>query len=61
MPRAAHYHTNPIPWCNLSPSELLIGWGLRSLLPMTDNLLILQWPYLSEFRKSNEQFAKERF
>ena len=55
------YRTTPMPWCNLSPSELLMGRRLRSLLPMTDNLLIPQWPYLSEFHKSNEQFnAKQK-
>ena len=55
------YQTTPMPWCNFSPSELVMGRRLRSLLPMTDNLLIPQWPYLSEFQKSNEQFkAKQK-
>jgi len=53
-----------MPWCNLSPSKLLIGQRLRSLLPLTDNVLIPQWPYLPEFRKANKQFKgkqKEAF
>ena len=48
-----------MPWCNLSPSELLMGRRLRSLLPLTDNLLIPQWPYLPEFRKANERFKSK--
>ena len=53
------YQTTPMPWCNLSPSELLMGRRLRSLLPLTDNLLIPQWPYLPEFRKANERFKSK--
>jgi len=48
------YWTTPMLCCNLSPSELLMGQKLRSLLPLTDNFLIPQWPYLSEFCKANE-------
>jgi len=49
------YHTIPMPWCNLSPSELLMGLRLRFLLPMTENLLTPQWPYLSEFQKPDKR------
>ena len=40
--------------------ELLMGQKLRSLLPLTDNLLIPQWPYLSEICKANDQFKGKK-
>ena len=56
MPRTPQLPNHSKPWCNLSTNELLIGQKLRSLLPLTDYLLIPPWPYLSEFRKANDQF-----
>ena len=37
-----------------------MGQKLRSLLPLTDNFLIPQWLYLSEFRKANDQFEGKK-
>jgi len=34
------YRSTPIPWCNLSPAELLMGQRLRTQLSCTDNQLI---------------------
>ena len=42
------YRSTPLPWCNLSPAELLMGHRLRTLLPSTDKQLIPQWNYLPE-------------
>jgi len=54
------YRTTPMPWCNLSPAELLMGRKLRSLLPMTDQQLIPQWPYLPEFKRTNQLFKNNQ-
>jgi len=51
-----NYRTTPMPWCNLSPAELLMGRKLRSLLPMTDQQLIPQWSYLPEFKRTDQLF-----
>ena len=37
-----NYHSTPLPWCNLSPAELLMGRKLRSFLPLIDKQLIPQ-------------------
>lgn len=53
------YRTTPLPWCNLSPSELLMGRCLRTTLPQTTKHLVPQWPYLSSFRRA-DQLYKEK-
>ena len=47
------YNATPMPWCNLSPSELLMGRKLRSTIPQTTTVLIPEWPYLKEFKVKN--------
>ena len=42
-----------MPWCNLSPSELLMRRKLRSTIPQTTTVLIPGWPYLKEFKVKN--------
>jgi len=44
------YRATPLPWCNLSPSELLMGRQLRTSLPQTTKHMIPRWHYLSEFK-----------
>ena len=48
------YRATPLPWCNRSPAELLMGRCIRTSLPQTDKQLTPQWPYLEEFRKSDQ-------
>ena len=50
------YRSTPLPWCNFSPSELLMGRRLRTTLPIIQDQLTPLWPYLDTFRDSNEQF-----
>ena len=33
------YRVTPLPWCNLSPAELLMGRHLRAIVPRTDKAL----------------------
>ena len=54
------YRSTPLPWCNLSPSELLMGRRLRTTLPVVPDQLIPSWPYLDKFRNSNEQFKQRQ-
>ena len=53
------YRATPLPWCGVSPAELLMGRQIRSDLPQTREKLTPQWPYLSDFRACNHEF-KER-
>ena len=54
------YRATPLPWCNLSPAELLMGRQDISELHYPKQI-IPKWPYmyLPEFRKLNKTF-KER-
>ena len=54
------YRATPLPWCNLSPAELLMGRRLRTTLPQTDDLLIPKWPYLPEFKHLNKEFKNRQ-
>ena len=47
------YRSTPLPWCGLSPAELLMGRRIRSNLPMTGESLAPQWPFLRTFRSLN--------
>ena len=47
-----------LPWCNLSPAELLMGRRIRSCLPLVETQLIPEWPYLSEFQNANNLFKQ---
>ena len=46
------YHTTRLPWCKLSPAELLIGRAIRSNVPQVEEVFIPKWPYLEKFRQA---------
>ena len=50
------YIATPLPWCDLSPSELYMGRKIRTPVPQTDHLLVPEWSYLPDFRESNAAF-----
>ena len=50
------YRATPMPWCNLSPAELLMGRRIRTPVPQTDDQMIPKWSYLKEFQKLNKKF-----
>ena len=52
--------STPIPWCNFSPSELLMGRLLRTTIPMATEQLIPPWPYLDNFCTLNAQFKQQQ-
>ena len=45
------YRATPLPWCGISPAELLMGRKIRTTIPLTAKQLTPQWPYLAEFRR----------
>ena len=53
------YRTIPLPWCNLSPSELLMGRRLRMTLPQTTKHLTPRWSYLSDFKRADQQHKEK--
>ena len=54
------YRSTPLPWCKLSPAELLMGRNIRSNIPQVQETLIPQWPYLTEFRHTNDLFKSQQ-
>ena len=50
------YRATPLPWCDLSPSELCMGRKIRTPVPQTDHLLVPEWSYLPDFRERNAAF-----
>ena len=51
------YRSTPLPWCKLSPAELLMGRNIRSNIPQVQET---QWPYLTEFRHTNDLFKSQQ-
>ncbi len=45
------YRATPLPWCGISPAELLMGRKIRSSLPQSSVSLTPRWSYLPEFRQ----------
>ena len=55
-----HYEATPLPWCNRSPSKLLMGRCVRITVPQINSQLILQWPYLKDFQTTDLEFKKRQ-
>ena len=43
------YWSKPLPWCGLSPAQLLMGRPLRTNVPQLPATLTPEWSYLTEF------------
>ena len=54
------YRATPLPWCNFSPAELLMGRQLRTTVPQTDNQLIPKWSFLPQFKHANRSFKEQQ-
>ena len=53
------YRATPLPWCNLSLAQLLMGRRIRTVVPEADGVLIPSWPNLTEFQRVDEQYKKK--
>ena len=49
------YRSTPLPWCKLSPAELLMGRRLHTNLPLLPEQLKPKWPSLKEFRIQDDR------
>ncbi len=54
------YRATPLPWCKLSPTELLMGRKIRTTLPQVRDHFKPQWPYLDEFERCNLVFKENQ-
>ena len=53
------YRTTPLPWCNLSPAQLLMGKCICSNIPTSTASFQPEWPDLQLFRTQDSSY-KER-
>ncbi len=53
------YRTTPLPWCNLSPAQLLMGRRIRSNLPISTASLQPEWPDLQVFRIRDSSYKEK--
>ena len=55
------YRSTPLPWCGLSPGQLLMGRMIRTNIPLDKKQLCPEWKYLPRFREENKAFkAKQK-
>ena len=52
------YRATPLPWCGLSPSELLMGRKLRTDVPETKRLLTPNCPHLKGFAEKDKEMKE---
>ena len=54
------YHATPLPWCDLSPTELLMGRRIRTSIPQMTNQFVPGWTYISDFKKKDADFKRKQ-
>ena len=54
------YRATPLPWCSLSPAELLMGRQIRSDIPQTKEKLTPHWEYLEKFKELNREHKQKQ-
>lgn len=54
------YRATPLPWCDITPAELLMGRQLRTNLPQLEEHFKPDWNYLEKFRDCNEDYKSKQ-
>ena len=50
------YQATPLPWCGLSPAELLMGRKIRTDIPQVNDHLIPKWDHIQHFKTSDQKY-----
>ena len=50
------YKATPLPWCGLSPAQLLMGRTIRTDVPQHSAVFQPEWGYLQDFREGEEKY-----
>ena len=54
------YCATPLPFCNHSPSELLMGRCIRTKIPQTNEHYVPEWPFLQDFERCDKELKKRQ-
>ena len=54
------YRATPLPWCSLSPAELLFGRKIATDLPQLSPLLTPHWSHLKHFKKTDKAYKSKQ-
>ena len=54
------YRSTPLPWCELSPAELLMGRRLQTDIPQTKKQLIPKWLHIKYFPEMDKKYKREQ-
>ena len=54
------YRFTQLPWCGLSPAQLLMGRQLRTNLPQISEQLKPKWTHLHGFREQDQEFKSHQ-
>ena len=52
------YRATPLPWCGLSPAELLMGRRIRTDIPQVKDNLIPKWEYIRNFKELDGKYKQ---
>ncbi|KAL5510480.1 hypothetical protein EMCRGX_G006033 [Ephydatia muelleri] len=55
-----NYRAMPLPWCGVSPAELLMGRRLRTMVPQIREWFMPGWPYVKEFKTKNRAYKEKQ-
>ena len=54
------YRAMPMPWCALSPAEILMGRKIRTNIPQLKDTLIPKWSYVNNFRSLDKRYKQSQ-
>ena len=54
------YRATPLPWCGMSPAQLLMGRRLRTDVPQVEESFIPDWSHLQDFENKDKQFKRKQ-
>ena len=52
------YRATPLPWCALSPAELLMGRRIRTDIPQVMESFVPKWSHIANFRSLDEKYKR---
>ena len=48
------YRVTPLPWCKLSPAEILMEYKHRTNIPQTRKNLTPHWSHIKKYKKDQK-------